>query len=92
MSNTTGCRCGAHDETTVPAVPLINMLDIPHAVRHGAVIGAIIQLPRGGELDVVAPHNPLPMMAQLEDVAPGQFARTYLTEGPEQWTVRFTRR
>lgn len=88
MSNSTGCRCGEHTET---AVPSINVLDIPHAVRHGAVIGAITQLPVGGELDVVAPHDPLPMMAQLEDVAPGQFARTYITEGPEQWTVRFTR-
>ncbi|SDB81234.1 Uncharacterized conserved protein, DUF2249 family [Raineyella antarctica] len=88
MSQSTACQCGHEHDTTIPS---INVLDIPHAVRHGAVIGAITQLSEGGALDVVAPHNPLPMMAQLEDVAPGQFAHSYVTEGPEQWTVRFTR-
>lgn len=88
MSQSTGCRCGEQNT----AIPTLVATELPHAIRHGAILGALGQLPSGGELDLVAPHNPLPLLAQLEDVAPGAFDRTYLNEGPDAWTIRFTRR
>ena len=85
---TSGCSCGEHDAM----VPTLVAGDIPHAIRHGAIIGALHQLPAGGALDLVAPHNPLPLIAQIEDMSPGAFDRSYLVEGPDAWTIRFTRR
>ena len=43
-------------------------------------------------MDLVAPHNPLPLLAQIEQREPGAFAVEYLEEGPEAWTLRLTRR
>ena len=83
-----GCSCGEHDAK----VPALVAGDIPHAIRHGAIIGALHQLPAGGALDLVAPHNPLPLITQIEEMSPGVFDRSYLVEGPDAWTIRFTRR
>lgn len=41
---------------------------------------------------IVANHNPLPLLAQLEERAPGEFEVTYLEEGPEVYKVQFVRR
>jgi uncharacterized protein (DUF2249 family) len=42
-------------------------------------------------MDLVAPHNPLPLLAQLQDRF-GALDIAYLEEGPEKWTLRLTRR
>jgi uncharacterized protein (DUF2249 family) len=39
----------------------------------------------------VADHNPLPLLAQLEQREPGRFSVSYLTEGPDVWTLHITR-
>lgn len=87
LTPTSGCSCGEHDVQ----VPTLVATEIPHAIRHGAIIGALHQLPAGGAMDLVAPHNPLPLIAQIQDMAPGEFRHTYLVEGPQDWTIRFTR-
>lgn len=87
LTPTSGCNCGEHEVQ----VPTLVAGEIPHAIRHGAIIGALHQLPVGGSLDLVAPHNPVPLINQIEDLNPGGFERTYLVEGPEAWTIRFTR-
>lgn len=79
------CGCGGHDED----VPVLDVRDIPHAVRHGAVFGAFDQIRPGGSLVIVAPHAPLPMLAQLSQRAP--IETEFLTEGPVEWRVRITR-
>jgi uncharacterized protein (DUF2249 family) len=40
---------------------------------------------------LIAPHDPLPLLAQLEERHPGRFSVDYLERGPESWHVRFIR-
>jgi len=39
----------------------------------------------------VAPHDPLPLLAQVEQLSPGRFDVDYLQRGSESWRVRFIR-
>jgi uncharacterized protein (DUF2249 family)/quercetin dioxygenase-like cupin family protein len=64
---------------------------IPKAVRHAAVFGALAAIPVGAALDVLEPHDPARMLAQLEQAQPGAFTIGYVESGPEVWRVRFTR-
>jgi len=64
---------------------------IPHAVRHAAVFGALGAIEPGSALDVVEPHDPQRMLAELERDQPGRFDVSYVDRGPESWRVRFTR-
>ncbi|OJX95463.1 MAG: hemerythrin [Micrococcales bacterium 73-15] len=81
-----GHTCGcAHDD----ADPVLDVRPIPHAIRHGAVLGAFGATPPGSSLVIVAPHDPLPLLAQLRELAPIEVG--YLERGPEEWHVRITR-
>ena len=55
------CSCGEH----ATDAPVLDVRQIPHAIRHGAVFGALDQLGAGGALVLIAPHNPLPLLKQL---------------------------
>lgn len=85
------CGCQEHDAT----VPELDAREIPHAIRHGAILGALGQLQPGAALVLVAPHNPLPLLAQIDQAWPGGFAREYVQEGDESnggaWKLKFTR-
>lgn len=83
-----GCGCGGHDEA---GGIVLDTRQIPHAIRHATIFGALDSIPSGDSLDIVADHNPLPMLAQLEDSRPGDFAVGYLEQGPDTWKLRFTR-
>ncbi len=87
LTDATRCNCG-HDHAE--EIELDARL-IPHAVRHAAIFGALEALPSGGSLVLIAPHNPLPLLAQLEERQPAAFAREYVQEGPEAWKIRLTR-
>lgn len=80
------CGCGCTDE----GIPALDVRTIPHAIRHATVFGAFGAIPSGGSMDLVAPHNPLPLLAQLRDQF-GEIEVTYLVEGPEDWALRLTR-
>lgn len=82
-----GCGCG-HDDAT----PELDVRPVPHALRHGAVFGALSTVAPGFAMVLVAPHDPLPLLAQLEDREPGAFEVRYLEQGPEAWRLRLTRR
>ena len=41
---------------------------------------------------LVAPHDPIPLLQQIEAGAPGTYTVEYLTRGPEAWLLQFTRR
>ena len=56
-----GCACGGHDQ----GVPELDVRQIPHAIRHATVFGALGAIAPGFALDLVAPHNPLPLLAQI---------------------------
>ncbi|WP_051640299.1 DUF2249 domain-containing protein [Cellulomonas sp. URHE0023] len=79
------CGCGGHDE----ADPVLDVRPIPHAIRHATVFGAFAAIPAGQSLVIVAPHLPLPLIAQLRERA--EVDVEVLVDGPDAWHVRLTR-
>jgi uncharacterized protein (DUF2249 family) len=84
-----GCGCGHQDRSG--DLPELDARTVPHALRHGAIFGALDSLGLGSGMVLVAPHDPLPLLAQLETRSPGGFSTDYLERGPEAWRVRFIR-
>ena len=82
-----GCGCGGHDE----ALPELDVQTIPHAIRHAAILGSVASLTPGRALALVAPHDPLPLLAQIEQRWPGVFAVDY-AERDTAWRLLITRR
>lgn len=80
-----GCGCGcSHDE-----LPTLDARAIPGPLRHGAILGALTSLGRGGSMGLIAPHNPLPLLEQIREMHGDAFELRYLSEDP--WTLKFTR-
>lgn len=80
------CGCHEHDAD----LPVLDARQIPHAVRHGAIFGALSQLRPGQAMVLIAPHNPLPLLAQLADREGDAVQVSYLQEGPE-WHLKMSR-
>lgn len=85
-----GRSCPCH-ESDVSSLPELDARAIPHAIRHAAIFGALDGLAPGSALVLVAPHDPLPLLAQLQRRAPGAFAIDYLERGPGSWRLRMVR-
>ena len=83
------CGCGGSDGNQ--DAPVLDVRDVPHAVRHATVFGAVGAVPIAGSLVLVAPHDPLPLLGQLEEREPGAFGVSYDQRGPDAWRVRLTR-
>ncbi|MFK0252720.1 DUF2249 domain-containing protein [Streptomyces sp. NPDC090445] len=83
------CGCGGAEET---AEPELDVREVPHALRHATVFGALDAVPAGTAMVLVAPHDPLPLLAQIEQRSPGAFAVEYLERGPESWRLRLRHR
>jgi uncharacterized protein (DUF2249 family) len=83
------CGCG---ETDPAGDPELDARAVPHAIRHATVFGALDGVRPGRGLVLVAPHDPLPLLAQVEQRAPGAFEVSYLERGPEAWRLHFVRR
>ena len=71
-------------------VPTLNASEIPHAVRHGAIHGALGSRGVGESLILIAPHNPLPLLEEI-GAREETFDVVYLQEGPRDWRLKFTR-
>jgi uncharacterized protein (DUF2249 family)/iron-sulfur cluster repair protein YtfE (RIC family) len=84
-------RCGCGEET-VDADPELDARVVPHAIRHATIFGALDAVTPGSALILLAPHDPIPLLAQVEQRHPGAFAVEYLERGPETWRLRFRRR
>jgi uncharacterized protein (DUF2249 family) len=84
-----GPTCGCHDDAD--AAPELDARTIPHAIRHATIFGALATVAPAGELILVAPHDPLPLLDQIEQRWPTAFTVEYLERGPETWRLRFTR-
>ena len=65
------------------------MREVPHAIRHATVFGALESLNARQGLVLVASHDPLPLLAQVRDRTGDRFAVTYLERGPEAWRLQF---
>ena len=82
------CTC---DESSEPDHPVLDARAVPHAIRHATVFGALDAIRPGRGLILVAPHDPLPLLAQLEKRSPETFSVTYLERGPEAWRLAIVR-
>ncbi|WP_129843588.1 DUF2249 domain-containing protein [Streptomyces sp. RFCAC02] len=81
------CTCGARDEP----VPELDVRTVPRAKRHATVIGALDTVRPGGALELIAPHDPLALLAHIERRSPGRFTVARLERGPQDWRLRFSR-
>ena len=84
-----GHTCGCHDDAG--ASPELDARTIPHAIRHATIFGALDAVEPEADLILVAPHDPMPLLEQIEQRTPGRFHVEYLERGPEAWRLRFTR-
>lgn len=82
------CECGILDDDELPE---LDVRTVPHAIRHATVFGALDAVDHGSGLVLVAPHDPLPLLAQIEERAPGAFDVQYLDRDPEAWRLQFRR-
>ena len=83
-----GCACGHEDDGSLPE---LDATVIPHAIRHAAIFGALDAVAPGHGMILVAPHDPLPLLAQVEKRAPGVFSVSYDQRGPDVWKLCFVR-
>ncbi|WP_431842094.1 DUF2249 domain-containing protein [Calidifontibacter indicus] len=83
-----GCGCGCTDAE----LPALDVRPIPHALRHGAVFGALSALRPGSAMVLIAPHDPKPLLAQIAEREGDAVEVTYLVEGPDAWQLRLARR
>ena len=84
-----GCTCG---EVDGPGFPELDARNVPHAIRHATIFGALDAVQPEGGLVLVAPHDPLPLLAQVEEWQPGAFEVRYLERGPDAWRLQLVRR
>src|SRR5699024_8594512 len=82
------CECGVIDE---PDLPELDARSVPHSIRHSTIFGALDAVEPGSGMILIAPHDPLPLLDQLEARSPGQFAIDYVERGPEKWRLQFVR-
>ncbi|RPK80684.1 MULTISPECIES: DUF2249 domain-containing protein [Streptomyces] len=83
------CGCGDAEEA---AEPELDVREVPHALRHATVFGALDAVPTGTAMVLAAPHDPLPLLAQIEQRSPGTFSVEYLERGPDVWRLRLSHR
>jgi uncharacterized protein (DUF2249 family) len=82
-----GCGCGSSDAT-----PELVASSLPKIIRHGAIIGGLTSMKPNQKLVLVVGHDPLPLLTQLNRVAPEAFDIDYLERGPETFRLEFTKR
>lgn len=83
------CTCGHED--SFDSLPELDARQVPHAIRHATIFGALDSVASGSGMVLVAPHDPLPLLQQLESRSPGRFSISYLERGPEAWKIQFLR-
>jgi uncharacterized protein (DUF2249 family) len=82
------CTCGHEDSLDFPE---LDARQISHAIRHATIFGALDAIGQGSGMVLIAPHDPLPLLQQLESRSPGRFNISYLERGPEAWKIQFLR-
>lgn len=81
-----GCACGTVDP---PGNPELDVRVIPHAIRHATIFGALDAVAPGAGLEIVADHDPIPLLNQVQQRTPDRFDITYLERGPVDFRVQF---
>ncbi|WP_417562236.1 DUF2249 domain-containing protein [Microbacterium sp.] len=86
-SHATDCTCGELNED----LPEMDVQQIPHAIRHAMIFGAVDALKPGAGLIISASHAPMPLLAQLELRYGDKVTATFVEKGPERWRVLLRR-
>ena len=86
-----GGKCGCGEQDPDGVLPELDARAVPHALRHATIFGALESIGSGGGMVLVAPHDPVPLLTQVEQRWPGLFSVDYLERGPDAWRVRFIR-
>lgn len=81
------CGCGEHDDD----VPELDVRQIPHRIRHATVFGALSAIGPGSAMILTAPHDPKPLLAQIQERENGTISVSYLEQGPDAWRLRLQR-
>ncbi len=81
------CTCGGSSD----AAPELDARLIPPAIRHASIFGALGAVLPGESMVLIAPHEPVPLLAQLAQDQPGQWTSASSQSGPDEWRVRLTR-
>ncbi|WP_216380068.1 DUF2249 domain-containing protein [Arcanobacterium phocae] len=79
-----GCGCAHNHET-----PTLDARELSPAIRHGAILGAIGQLSPGSSMNLIAPHNPLPLIEQVREQYGQSVKISYVSEDP--WTLNIAK-
>ncbi|BBY55619.1 DUF2249 domain-containing protein [Mycobacterium koreense] len=82
------CACAEDDSD----VPVLDVRTIPHAIRHATVFGAFDAVPPGAAMELIAHHDPIPLLHQLEQRSNGGLVVSYIERGPEVWRLMLGRR
>lgn len=70
---------------------VIDVRELAPRNRHGLIFDTYKALKPGQDFILVNDHDPKPLYYQFEFEYKGQFAWTYLQEGPEVWQVQIKR-
>lgn len=81
------CQCGHENDDA----PVLDVRQIPHLIRHGAVLGSLRQLRPGSAFVLVAHHDPKPLLAQISDEFGSAVQFEYVESGPEAWKIKMTK-
>jgi len=81
------CQCGHENE----ALPELDAREVPHAIRHGAILGALASLQPGAALVLIAPHDPLPLLGQMRDLYGDAVEVEYLDRAPKAVRLKLTK-
>ncbi|HTM84521.1 MAG TPA: DUF2249 domain-containing protein [Mycobacterium sp.] len=73
-------------------IPVLDVREIPHAIRHATVFGAFDAVPPGAAMELIAPHDPLPLLHQLDQRSSGGLVVSYIERGPGAWRLLLGRR
>jgi hypothetical protein len=72
--------------------PVINLAELPGPLGVDAVLGRLLRLRHGEQVELWASTDPAPFWRRLAMADPGGYGFSYLAQGPEQWRVQITRR
>ncbi|WP_341727826.1 DUF2249 domain-containing protein [Brooklawnia sp.] len=78
------CGCGCSSVVDYE----LDVRVIPHAIRHGAVLGALSSLEPGSAILLIAPHDPKPLLAQISDLFGEAVETSYVDRGGDGVGVR----
>ncbi len=77
---------------TIPTDKLYDARKIPCETKQAQVFARARSLAKGDYFVLVNSHNPVPLRYLLDSAHPGEFAWDYVSQAPETFAVRISRK